>query len=421
MEHLKVGTPLSAGLKALPDAVSSFASTQAAWRFYRNPATTLPVLQQPLTEAAQEAVPCRCQDYALCVHDWSRLSFKHANKSDTYAITHQHDVGYDLQSSLLLSDRDGEPLAPVALRLVSGAGSYATYETSTDATPAREHLDEVTHAIAHLEQQDFGKPLVHIIDREADSIGHIRQWQAGASHWLVRIKGNSQLSYTPPRSADATADPKTQRTNGNELAKSLTFHQVREVLHHGKKYWQWIAETTVSGTRPARPSRKKSPKPSVPRAAVTARLIVSRILAQDGTILAEWFLLSNLTEVDAATLALWYYWRWRIESFFKLLKSAGHQLESWQQESALAIAKRLLVASMACVTVWEIAAANSSSAAELRALLVKLSGRQLKKKQPPTYPALLDGLWALLAMLEIMATYTPEHLDELRQTLRQFV
>ncbi len=176
-----------------------------------------------MTEAAQEAVPRRCQDYALCVHDWSRLNFKNVNKSDAYAIIHQHDVGYDLQSSLLLSDRDGAPLAPVALRLVSSVGSYATYETTTDATPAREHLDEVAHTIAHLEQQNFGKPLVHIIDREADSIGHIRQGHA-LSHWLVRIKGNSQLSYTPPRSADATADPKTQRTNGNELAKSLTFH-----------------------------------------------------------------------------------------------------------------------------------------------------------------------------------------------------
>ncbi|MEZ5477737.1 MAG: hypothetical protein R3E95_09720 [Thiolinea sp.] len=61
--------------------------------------------------------------------------------------------------------------------------------------------------------------------------------------------------------------------------------------------------------------------------------------------LAEWFLLTNVAAVDAATVALWYYWRWRIESFFKLMKSAGHQLESWQQESALAIAKRLLVAS----------------------------------------------------------------------------
>lgn len=106
-----------------------------------------------------------------------------------------------------------------------------------------------------------------------------------------------------------------------------------------------------------------------------ARLIVSRILTEDGEQLAEWYLLTNVPEVNQATIALWYYWRWQIESFFKLMKSAGHQLESWQQESALAIVKRLLVASMACVTVWAIAADNSQNAAELRALLIKLSGR----------------------------------------------
>jgi hypothetical protein len=51
-------------------------------------------------------------------------------------------------------------------------------------------------------------------------------------------------------------------------------------------------------------------------------------------------------------------------------------LESWQQESAHAIAKRLLVASMACGTVWAIAADNNKEAAELRAFLVKLSGEK---------------------------------------------
>jgi hypothetical protein len=44
-------------------------------------------------------------------------------------------------------------------------------------------------------------------------------------------------------------------------------------------------------------------------------------------------------------------------------------LESWQQEFAQAHAKRLL--SMACVTVWEIAADISLEAAELRAFLIE--------------------------------------------------
>jgi len=121
-----------------------------------------------------------------------------------------------------------------------------------------------------------------------------------------------------------------------------------------------VAETEVTLTRPAKPSQKKSKKPAVPGKPVAARLVVSRVLSEAGEVLAEWLLLTNVKDVDAATIALWYYWRWQIECFFKLVKSAGHQLESWQQESALAIAKRLLVASMACVTVWAIVACRNT-------------------------------------------------------------
>jgi len=85
--------PLSAGLKALPDKTDSFASTQAAWRFYANGTISLPTLQEPPTAAAHESIVRHCSQYALCVHDWSRLSYKHLNKTDTYAITHETDVG----------------------------------------------------------------------------------------------------------------------------------------------------------------------------------------------------------------------------------------------------------------------------------------------------------------------------------------
>ncbi|MDD2725502.1 MAG: hypothetical protein PHH59_15960 [Methylovulum sp.] len=85
--------PLGAGLKALPDKTGSFASTQAAWRFYANESVSLPILQEPLTAAAHEGIEKHCSQYALCVHtlkginDWSRLSYKHLNKTDTYATS----------------------------------------------------------------------------------------------------------------------------------------------------------------------------------------------------------------------------------------------------------------------------------------------------------------------------------------------
>jgi hypothetical protein len=60
------------------------------------------------------------------------------------------------------------------------------------------------------------------------------------------------------------------------------------------------------------------------------------------------------------------------------------------------------LAPSACVTVWAIAADESEQAAELRAFLIKLSGRQMKRDKDFTHPALLAGLWVWLSMLEVM-------------------
>ena len=212
-----------------------------------------------------------------------------------------------------------------------------------------------------------------------------------------------------------------ERMACKQVAEHLTFTESREVTYHGKSAQQWVAAAPVRLTRSAKPSQKKVKKPKVPGEPVSARLVVSRVFSEDGELLAEWLLLTNVDDVDDATIALWYYWRWRIESFFKLLKSAGHELEAWQQESALAIFKRLMVAGMACVTVWAIAADQSKEAAELRRFLIKLSGRQMKRNKPVTHPALLAGLWVFLSMQEIMDAYSPEELSQLKTTAQQFL
>ena len=134
------------------------------------------------------------------------------------------------------------------------------------------------------------------------------------------------------------------------------------------------------------------------------RLIMTRVLDEDGKVLAQWYLLSNVPVewANAAKLAHCYYWRWRIESYFKLLKSHGFQIEDWLQETGEAIARRLLVVSMAAVTVWHLMADDSPGAIEFKQILVRLSGRQMKRSRPVTAPALLTGLWSLLAMLDTL-------------------
>lgn len=409
LEYTNASEKLSAGLKAIPDKVSSFASTQAAWRFYANEHITLQVLQEPLTAAVHQGIAQSCKHYALCIHDWSRLAFKHQNKTDTYAITHPTDTGYDLQSSLIINDQNGTPIGPAAHRLVSGHGSYATYYADSKAEPqTKDHLDEVCACIEHLEQQGFAKPLVHIMDREADSVFHLRAWAKKDYHSVLRVKGSNQLNY------------QGQAQSGQAIASQLNYQVSRQVEYHGTAAEQVVAEAIVQVTRVAKPSQKVAKQPQLPGEAIERRLVVSRVLAADGEVLAEWLLLTDVYALEASTIALWYYWRWRIESFFKLLKSAGHELEHWQQESAVAIFKRLLVTSMACVTVWQLAADQSPEAAELRAFLIKVSGRQVPKKQGFTHPALLAGLWVFLSMLEVTEHYSQVELASLTSTLRKF-
>src|SRR5206468_3111856 len=96
-----------------------------------------------------------------------------------------------------------------------------------------------------------------------------------------------------------------------------------------------------------------------------------------------------------------------------LLKGAGLQIEHWQQENALAIAKRLLVASMACVLIWQLARNQTPEARQLRHVLIRLSGRQMKYGTDFTTPALMEGVWVLLAMLDLLENHDLSQLKQL--------
>jgi hypothetical protein len=403
-EHLQISQSVAAGISALPGIASSFASTQAAWRFYRNPQVDLPALAQPLIERGRRALQESGAQYGLVAHDWSHLNYdRHTRKADRIDSAKERRQGYELQSALLLSDRQGEPLAPICQNLRCAAGLHSTRSGET-VVPVT-HLDELRPRFEYLEQLALGRPLVHIVDREGDSVGHFRQWEAHL--FLVRAKGSQRVEWE--------GQPFLLSVVAERVKSELVF--CREVEWHGRRAKQHVGETRVVLTRRTRQKRKGQKPLSVAGKPVRLRLIVSEVRSESGRVLARWLLLTNVsTEVEAARLALWYYWRWRIESFFKLLKSAGHQVEHWQQESGLAVARRLLVVSAALVMVWQLARAEGTAAAELRTVLVRLSGRQMKWGQEWTIPALLAGIWVLLTMLEMLEHYDLSKLRELAKT-----
>lgn len=182
----------------------------------------------------------------------------------------------------------------------------------------QKHLDELSERMGWIEARGWDKPLVHIVDREGDSVAHWRTWSEQGSRFLVRAKDAPQVCFER-----VPVKPK-------ELAERLSYQSAGEVLYHGRTAHQTIAQAKVLITRKAQPARSVEGKRVAPVAGkpLALRLAVSRICDAQGQLLAQWLLLTNVPdEVDAATLARWYYYRWQIESMFKLLKSAGQQVE----------------------------------------------------------------------------------------------
>jgi hypothetical protein len=387
---------LAAGVAALPSTSSAFAATQAAWRFHANERVTLHALVEPLRAVGRQRVERSQAPFALLVHDWSKFRFQHPKgKRDRVQLTHKTDVGYEATAALLVSAEDGSPWAPMELHLKTAAGVLSTRPR---APKDLAHLEQVLPTMKASRHWGLAKPLVHVIDREADSVDHYRRWDAAGFRFLIRGDDRSVRWHGKPCLLSAISQ---------ERQRHGKFHHVREVSYHDGTAQLWVAETTVVLHRPAK-KNVKDRRYARPGRPLGLRYIVVQLRDEVGGVLAEWMLLSNVSPAwaTAEVLAFCYYWRWRIESFFKLLKGHGQQLEHWQQETGAAVARRLLVATMACVTVWHLQADESTEALELKSILIRLSGRQTKRSRPHTAPALLAGLWVLLSMLALL-----EHCD----------
>jgi hypothetical protein len=404
--HTATLQDVAAGIRSLPGVGDSFAATQAAWRFFGNPDTTLPALMQPLLRVADSAARLSCSEVALVACDWSQLHYpKHSSKADRVVLTNRDDLGYELHTALLVSDVDGSPVAPVHQGLRSAEGVFQSSTARVRREPGEAKLDRLLGVFRFVERRGWPKPPVFVIDREADSVDHYRRWDRAGMWFVVRADDNRVVLHE----GRERLLPQVHQ----DLRDRGAFRFSRDVEYHGGGAKQFVAEAEV---RLHRPGKAEHGRISKPGKALRLRLVVTEVRDAGGEVLAYWLLLTNVPALfDAATVALWYYWRWRIESYFKLLKSAGLELEHWGQTTALGIAKRLLVASMACALAWKIGRSVHPAAPSLRGVLIRLSSRQMKHGVEYTEPALLAGLWALMQGLALAEEFDLDHLRQILQ------
>jgi hypothetical protein len=396
----KTGSSTAPGPGATIAGMKPASFAQKLWRFCIDPRVEESALIEPMHEAVRHEA-ARRPGVLLAIHDWSTLAFGgHPSKTDRATLTHPSDVGYDLATVLVVRGDDGSPVAPVAVSLTTADGVLST----RDEAPGPDvcHIDQVPGSMRYVRDLDLGATVVHVIDREADSVNHWRQWAADGHLALVRGDDRKVLHAERETSLVGVAEG---------LRGGSAFEAAGPALYHGCKAHLFVAEAEVVLHRPGKRNEGKK-KREIPGPPLPLRLVVTEVRDDQGVVLARWLLLTNVPAdlADTAMIATWYYFRWRIEGLHKLLKSSGWQLEKWLQRTGDRMMIKLLLALGACTQVWALERRGDAGSGAFKRLLMQMSGRQTKRDRAVTTSGLLSGLWVIQAALVALVTYSPAQL-----------
>ena len=407
------------GLSILINDVKGYSQAQDAWRFYNNANVDIKSLNSPIMEKSLESIEKECSEYLLIAHDWSLINYRnHTAKIDCIETKRSNSTkaiskGYDLQSSLGISDITGEPITPLVHNLKTKDKIFSTYNEKIDMKET--HLSELSKRIPYINNElNIKKKKVHIIDREADSAGFLRALTED-DFYIIRAVDERLVKYNG------------ENINQKNLSKKIDLGEyVKNIKYKKKSVKIYVNSVKVQITRDAYvkeiDENGKEKRKRVKGRALDIRFVVERLVDIDNNVVATWLLLTNLkNDVDDKKIGLWYYYRWNIETYFKLLKSSGFNLEKWQQETAEAIFKRLLIASFACVLVWQIEHSNHKNIIEIKEFLIKLSGRLISRDKVSTSPALLAGIWSFFSTMDILELYDIEKLLSMKKELNEFL
>jgi hypothetical protein len=397
----KTGSSTAPGPGATVAGLEPASFAQKLWRSCIHPLVVESALIEPMHQAIRQEVSDH-PGVLLAIHDRSTLSFAgHPSQTDRVTLTHAHDVGYDLASVLMVRADDGAPIAPALVSLTTADGVLSARDG--DPTPQTCHIDQVRGALRYVHDLGLGTTPVHVIDREADAVDHWRQWSADGRLASVRGDDRKVLRQGQETSLVAIADGSRQ---GGALKDAGA------ARYHGRAARLYVAEAEVVLHRPGRRQRGDQ-KVNVSGPALPLRLVVTEVRDLNGRILARWLLLTNVPTAlaDAATIAQWYYCRWRIESMHKLIKKAGCQLESWLQRDGQRILKKLLIAFGACASIWAPERRHDAESEAFQRLLMQLSGRPTKRDRTITTGGMWAGLWVLQAAVGPLARHGADRLN----------
>ena len=236
------------GLKVLL-GTQPMTQVQANWRFLNNSNATIKELHAPLVKHLEQEIISQCDKYVLALEDWSHLDYKkHTSKKELKSENRKDNcmkIGYDYQGAIAASDRTGEPIGILDHNLKTADNVYSTYEQKIDTNLT--HLEELRVRAKHMSDTiNTDKRIIHIVDRESDSIAFMRGLDEDNQLFLLRGKNNSTVIYYDEEMKQ------TISIKQSKLAEKLALgKEVKKIIYKKKKVTIFANECDITISRDA--------------------------------------------------------------------------------------------------------------------------------------------------------------------------
>ena len=351
---------------ALAGANIGFEQARQLWRQASDDSIDHPAVLQGLMAHARSEIAAGCNAHVLALCGQVGL---HSN---------EHDEAYEVQGSMLLSDRDGLPLAAPNQWLATAA-TRGTLNAARK--PGMRQVD-------WLDQQDFGKTLVHVLPRRPGA-DLMAQWQGQGQLWLAGASAST-----------AVIDPRSGSASVLALL-DLDFGEERLATFRGEAALQSEAHVDVilrSGALTADVAEEA-------RASVLRCVVIRMVDAQSRKTIVQTYLLSNIgREVAARQLAQWQGWATEADPCFQLIRKGLQLMDGMGELGTPNMMKRLLLVGQVTTTVWRLLHASGDWAERTRTLLTQLTGRSVQPDLPLSGNVLFEGVGKLFLLLDTLDT-----------------
>jgi hypothetical protein len=217
--------------------ISTQAATQSAGRFWNHPRVFLAALVEPLRDAARRQVETRQSPCVLRGRDGCQLLCTYGPR-DRVPRTPATDVGSERTTAGLVRADDGRLRTPMERQRKTDDGILSTRAVPPDDVA---HVEQVLPTMEVSRTWGLGRPLVHVVDREGDSVDHFRQWPAAGHPFVVRVDDRRVKCAGRSRLRSAIV---------REMQEEKGFVPVRSAEYQGREASGWLVETDGVRDRP---------------------------------------------------------------------------------------------------------------------------------------------------------------------------